>query len=93
MPRHYLAYATANEGGRFFRDAVNFERLVAREPGVERVDLFMAISEVQPRSSSDERAVAGLLDILARQPRIRVRQVAFKPNTGRDMSSSTGSCW
>jgi hypothetical protein len=85
--RHYLVYATANEGRNFFWDAVNFERLVAREPGVERIDMFIAVSEVRPRSSADDRAVGALLKILARQPRIRVREVAFKSNTGRDFSS------
>jgi hypothetical protein len=87
MPRYYLAYATANESRRFFLDSVNFERLVARAPGVEGIELFIAISEVRRRSSADDRAVGELLKILAREPRIRVRQVAFKPNTGRDMSS------
>jgi hypothetical protein len=87
MPRYYLAYATANESRRFFWDAVNFERMVAREPGVDRIELFMAISEVRSRSSADERANGELLKILARDRRIRVRQVAYKSNTGRDMSS------
>jgi hypothetical protein len=87
VPRYYLAYATANDKPRYFLDARNFERLVARAPGVERIELFIAVSEVRPRSSADDRAVAGLLKILAREPRIRVRQVAYKSNTGRDISS------
>jgi hypothetical protein len=87
MPRYYLAYATANEKRRFFWDALNFERLVARAPGVESIELYIAVSEVLGRSAEDDRAVAGLLKILAREPRIRVREVAFKSNTGRDMSS------
>jgi hypothetical protein len=87
MTRYYLAYATANESRRFFWDAVNFERLVAHAPGVDRIELFIAISEVRRRSAADDRAVGELLKILARESRIRVRQVAFKSNTGRDMSS------
>jgi len=87
MPRYYLAYATANEKRHFFWDAANFGRMVARDPGVERMELFIAISEVRPRSPRDERAVGELLKILAQEPRIRVREVAFKSNVGRDISS------
>jgi len=87
MIRHYLAYATANESWRFFWDLQNFRRLAAFDPGVARVDMYIAVSEVVPRRESDYLALARLCRIAETNPRIRVRRMMFKPNAGRDFSS------
>jgi len=85
--RYYLAYATANESWRFFWDLQNFQRLAIFDPGVAHVDIFIAVSEVVPRRESHYRDLARLCRIAESNPRLRVRQLIFKPNTGQDFSS------
>jgi hypothetical protein len=85
MRRHFLAYATANESWRFSWDAVNFRHLARFDPGVERVEIVIAIS--QAREIVDRLALAELCRIAERNPRLAVRAVLFKPNPGRDFSS------
>lgn len=87
MARHFLAYATANESWRFFWDLLNFRQLASFDPGVAQVDMYIAVSEVVPRSEADYRALARLCRIVESNPRIRVRKISFKPNAGRDFSS------
>lgn len=86
MTRHFLAYATANEG-RWFRDRINFRCLARFDPGVPAVEVIIAVSEARVRDAEDARSLATLRSIAASSRHLQVHAVMFKSNLGRDFSS------
>lgn len=85
--KYFMSYSTANEGD-YQEDFFNFSKLAERAPGVEKVLLYVAISEVKARTARDTRALADLCGLAERNPRIEVKAISFKSNIGRDFSSA-----
>jgi hypothetical protein len=86
MPRFFLSYVTANDDPGYAVDFANFGNMVRRDPGVPRIEMYIAVSEATPRSRRDERIVSRLEDRLETSPVISVKNTAFKSNVGRDFS-------
>ena len=82
-----MSYATANEGD-YHEDYLHFSNLAQFDPGVDKISLYIAISEVKKRSSSDEKKIYSLARIAENNKKIIVKTVQFKSNTGRDFSSA-----
>lgn len=85
-----MSYATANDTD-FFADFLNFQRLAKFDPGVAKVEVFITISEVRPRSKYDELIANGLAEVATRNPKIRINSITFKSNVGRDFSSAASA--
>jgi hypothetical protein len=83
----FLSYATANEQLMYWDDFANFLSLARYDPGVDQVEMFIAVSEVVPRTVAHEKIVNELVNLLRATPNIKVRTVSFKSNVGRDFSS------
>jgi hypothetical protein len=88
MPTFFLSYVTANDDPGYAVDFANFRNMVRRDPGVPRIEMYIAVSEAVPRSRSDERIVSRLERRLGASPIISVENIAFKSNVGRDFSSA-----
>src|SRR5262249_14935874 len=67
--------------------AANIRRWLAFDPGVDQIDLCIAVSEVTPRSKKDERWYRTLADRLEQSGKFKIVDIIFKPNLGRDFSS------
>lgn len=85
--QHFLSYATANEQLMYWDDLANCQNFALYDPGVDLVQIFIAISEVCPRTTKDRKIVRELVNLVERNPCIRVREITFKSNVGRDFSS------
>ena len=88
MSRFFMAYLTANDDQSYFADFLNFRNMAKRNPGVERIELFIAVSEVNPWSANDAAALNGLVELAERSSWLKVRRVIRKGNIGRDFSSA-----
>lgn len=86
--RCFLAYLTANDRSRYLADFLHFRHMARRDPGVRRIEVYMAISRVQPFAAVDRAAIAGLVAMSAKCPWLHVRAVFWKGNLGRDFSSA-----
>jgi hypothetical protein len=84
---YFMSYSTANEGD-YQEDFFNFLKLAERAPGVEKVQLYIAVSEVKTKTARDEKALEQLRALAERNPRIEVKALTFKSNIGRDFSSA-----
>ena len=91
MPRFFLSYATANDDPGYAYDFAHFGNMLRRDPGVPRVEMYLAISEATPRSRRDERTSARLAAQLEASERICLRSMDFKSNVGRDFSSAASN--
>jgi len=88
MPRFFLSYVTANDDPGYAVDFANFDNMVRHDPGVPRVEMYIAVSEATPRSRRDERIVSRFGSRLGASPVISVESAVFKSNVGRDFSSA-----
>jgi len=86
--RHHLIYVTANDQRNFSIDYLNFRNMIARHPGVPRVDITIAISRVRPWSKGNEMEMGALVGAAEAAPWLAVRAVIWKGNVGRDFSST-----
>jgi hypothetical protein len=86
--RCFLAYLTANDSQHYQADFLNFRHMARWRPGVERIQIYIAVSEVRPFTSIDRAAIEGLLAIAAACEWLDVRAVFWKGNVGRDFSSA-----
>lgn len=83
-----LAYLTANDGRDFSIDYLNFRNMARRPPGVEHVEITIAISRVRPVSRANLRQIDALVRLAEASPWLSVRTVIWKGNVGRDFSSA-----
>jgi hypothetical protein len=88
MPKFFLSYVTANDDPGYAVDFANFGNMVRRDPGVPRIEMYIALSEATPRGRRDERIVSRLESRPGASPIIAVENTAFKSNVGRDFSSA-----
>lgn len=88
MTSNFIAYLTANDDSSYTKDMLNFTNMAKFNPGVEHIDLFIAISEVRPFTDSDIIKVQHLARILKNCEWISVKSIILKANTGRDFSSA-----
>jgi hypothetical protein len=82
--RFFLSYATANDDPLYTRDLVNFRHYAKMDPGVEKIDVYISVSEVHPKSENDEAAWASLAKVLKRNKKLDVRRIKFFCAPGRD---------
>ena len=88
--RHFLAYLTANDQSDYVADFQNFRDLTRYPPGVDTIDMVIAVSRVEPgkQSPTDLAALNGLVSMANACPWINVLAVIWKGNVGRDFSSA-----
>ncbi len=84
---YYHCYATANDDKYYLRDIQNILRFRRISPGIEKINLFIAISKATTVKKSDYIFVWAVKRILSTSPNIVLRQIFFKSNLGRDFSS------
>jgi len=82
-----MAYLTANEDD-FSVDYINLLSMIRFHPGVERVHLFIAVSEVRPKGVRDNSAWSLIKTMLGKCGWIELEEVIYKTNIGRDFSSA-----
>lgn len=83
-PRHFFSYATVNENPRYTRDLVNFRQYAQHDPGVDLVEVYIAVNQGHPKTRTDEIALQQLVRVLERNPKYKVRKVTFFEGPGRD---------
>lgn len=88
MAKHYLAYLTANDDGSYIKDMLNFTNMARFSPGVDHINLVIAISAVRPFTDSDMKRIKDLLQLFENCSWISVSKVILKGNVGRDFSSA-----
>lgn len=88
MSAKYIAYLTANDDGAYTKDFINFMNMCIYHPGVEHINLFVAISAVRPFDDKDSQTITRLLSIFDGCSWITVKGVVLKGNGGRDFSSA-----
>jgi hypothetical protein len=82
--RYFFSYATVNENPRYTRDLVNFRQYASHDPGVDLVEVYIAVNQEQPRTEADEIALRSLVKVLEKNPKYKVRKVEFFSKPGRD---------
>ena len=85
--QYFHCYATANDKRHYFNDIQNLMRIRHFYTGVEKVSLFIAISEANKINFFDNLFVNTVNKIFQKNTLIRVEGIFFKPNIGRDFSS------
>ncbi|HFD87639.1 MAG TPA: hypothetical protein ENJ35_08185 [Gammaproteobacteria bacterium] len=63
---------------------VNFRHYARHDPGVDLVEVYIAVNQAQPKSRSDEIALQSLVQVLEKNPKYKVRKVEFFNKPGRD---------
>lgn len=86
--KFYVAYTTADEKKfrHIWKDLVNLELMTRHHPGVDRVIVYVAVSEVSGKYG--RRFQKRVQKILRYCEWIELRTILFKDNTGRDFSSA-----
>ena len=82
--RYFFSYATVNENPRYTRDLINFRNYARHDPGVDLVEVYIAVNQARPKSKADEIALQQLVKVLEKNPRYKVRKVEFFRKPGRD---------
>ena len=85
--KHFHGYATANDDRLYFRDIQNLFRIKKTSSGVEKVELYIAISKVRKIGAIDRIFVWAVKQFFHRHPSIVLKKIFFKTNVGRDFSS------
>ncbi|MFY0608073.1 MAG: hypothetical protein JXR10_15240 [Cyclobacteriaceae bacterium] len=85
--KYFLAYLTANEKD-FSVDYLNFLNMTKRHPGVLRVHVYIAVSEVKERRRFDDVAISLIENLINQCDWLELNQVIYKNNIGRDFSSA-----
>lgn len=88
MSKNHLAYLTANDDGSYIKDMLNFKNMAMFNPGVDQIDLYIAVSAVKPFTDADTRKIGHLINIFKNCRWVRVQKVILKGNIGRDFSSA-----
>lgn len=88
MSKNYLAYLTANDDSSFIKDMLNFMNMAKFNPGVDQIELFIAVSAVRPFTDADNKKIRQLVSIFKECRWIDVKKVILKGNIGRDFSSA-----
>ena len=88
MPRRYfMSYATANDDPHYARDFSNFKNLRFRDPGPATVEVYISVSEAEPRTPRDDQRLRQLRRLIESSSSFEVKSIRFKNNEGRDLSS------
>lgn len=88
MPRRYfMSYATANDDPHYARDFFNFQNLRFRDPGPATIEVYIAVSEAEPRTRRDNQRLRQLRRLIESSSSFEVKSIRFKRNEGRDLSS------
>ncbi len=82
--RYFFSYATVNENPRYTRDLVNFRHYARHDPGVDLVEVYIAVNQDHPKTRADEIALQDLVKVLEKNPKYKVRKVEFFEAPGRD---------
>ncbi|GGF27837.1 hypothetical protein [Echinicola rosea] len=85
--RFFHCYATANDNRLFIKDILNLVRLRHTDPGVPKVNLYIAISKVKAIGFMDRLFVNTIKKMFSDHPTIVLHDICFKENKGRDFSS------
>lgn len=85
--KYFHCYATANDSFFYFKDLLNLKRIKNLDPGVDRVFLFLAISDVRKSNPMDRLFEKMARTMFKDHPRITLVEIFHKPNIGRDFSS------
>lgn len=88
MSIKFLAYLTANDDRFYIKDLLNFTNMCKYNPGVEHMEVFVAISAVRPFDSRDVTYIKQLVSIFSNCPWVTLKKVILKGNVGRDFSSA-----
>lgn len=85
--KHFHGYATANDDTLYFRDIQNLYRIKNTYSGVEKIELYIAISQVKKIGLLDRIFVWATKQLFYRHHSIVLKKIFFKTNVGRDFSS------
>ncbi len=83
----YLIYSTANDDPMYVDDFFNFDDMARFHPGVPMVNIIVVVSQVILFSKSDTLALSLLRWRAESSGRLKVVEIIFKGNVGRDFSS------
>jgi len=83
----FHCYATANDDRFYYRDIQNLLRIKNTYSGVDKIELFIAISEVNKINCLDRIFVWATKKLFFRHKSIDLKKIFFKSNIGRDFSS------
>ncbi|WP_258104787.1 hypothetical protein [Marinoscillum sp. MHG1-6] len=83
---YYLCYATANES-KMWSDFRNMLMISHHAPGVNKIKLFLAISEVNKNTKSEQLFEKWVRKLFRDHPFIELVRILRKDNKGRDFSS------
>lgn len=84
---YFHCYATANDTRYYNIDIQNLLRIKNTYSGVNKVILYIAISEVNKTNRLDKIFVWAVKKLFVKHPSIELKKIFFKDNTGRDFSS------
>lgn len=79
---------TANDDPCFFVDYLHALHLAKFDPGVDLVEIYIAVSEVNIKSTGNQKSLNLLIRIIETNPKLKVVFHTFKSNVGRDFSSA-----
>jgi hypothetical protein len=85
--KYFHCYATANDDRFYYRDIQNLLRIKNTDPGVTKIQLYVAISEVEKINSIDRTFIWAVKKLFYQHPSIVLKKIFFKTNIGRDFSS------
>ena len=85
--QYFHCYATANDKCHYFNGIQNLMRISRFYSGVDKVSLFIAISQVHNVNFVDKLFVKTIKKIFRKNAIITIEEIFFKPNAGRDFSS------
>ena len=89
IPRnqYFHCYATANDNRCYLRDIQNLLRIKNTYSGVNKMIMFIAISDVNKINWCDRIFVWAIKTLFFSHPSIELKKIFFKTNIGRDFSS------
>lgn len=85
--KYFHCYATANDSRYYYRDIQNLLRIKNTYSGVNKVVMYVAISEVNKKNYLDSVFVWAVKKLFNKDASIELRNVIIKNNRGRDFSS------
>ncbi len=86
---YYISYATANDDPLFYYDRIHLFRMTRLDSGTNNVKIFISISKVTDVTVCQEEIINEIIAETNKmsQGRLRIYDVEFKSNIGRDFSS------
>ena len=85
---YYLAYLTANDSPTFHVDYFNFLQMARFDPGVDCIQVYVAVSLAKPWTALNEQVIRAIMNVTNVCHWLNVKAVILKNNTGRDFSSA-----